>query len=61
LGAACPDEYAAYLKRAETETFGFEDEVCVLDVETTGFSPEHDRIIEVGIVRMRGVEVVDEF
>ncbi len=32
-------------------------EYCVLDIETTGFDPEHDGIIEVGALRASGEEV----
>lgn len=34
---------------------------CVLDVETTGTSPEDDRICEIGAVKVRGGEVVHTF
>ena len=33
----------------------------VFDLETTGFSPEKDRIIEFGAVKVRGGEIVDRF
>jgi DNA polymerase III epsilon subunit family exonuclease len=35
--------------------------IAVLDVETTGFDPKVERIIEIGIVHMRNGEVVDRF
>ena len=37
------------------------DDYCVLDLETTGFSPLYDEVIEVGILRIRNNEIVDEY
>lgn len=34
---------------------------CVLDLETTGFSPETDKIIEIGIMKVKNGEVIDQF
>lgn len=34
---------------------------CVLDLETTGFSPVTEKITEIGIMKMEGGKVVDEF
>ena len=59
-----PDVCAAYAtlaQRARTAIFGFEEEVAVVDLETTGWDPERDRIIEVAAAIMRGPEVVDRF
>lgn len=39
----------------------FEDTFVVFDLETTGFSPLNDEIIEIGAVKIRGKEVVDHF
>jgi DNA polymerase III subunit epsilon len=38
----------------------FETTFVVLDLETTGLRPEHDRITEVGAVKVRGGEVLGE-
>lgn len=34
--------------------------IVVIDFETTGLAPRHDHIIEIGAVRIRGDEIVDE-
>ncbi|MDF2616491.1 MAG: polymerase subunit alpha, partial [Sedimentibacter sp.] len=34
---------------------------CVLDLETTGFSPVTEKITEIGIMKIQGGKVVDEF
>ncbi|MBO7364656.1 MAG: PHP domain-containing protein, partial [Lachnospiraceae bacterium] len=41
--------------------FALEDPCVVFDIETTGFSPVEDRIIEIGAVKMRDGEVTDRF
>ena len=38
-----------------------QDESIRFDVETTGLSPTHDRLTEIGAVRMRGMQVVETF
>ena len=34
---------------------------CVLDLETTGFSPKTEKITEVGIMKIKNGEVIDQF
>ena len=33
----------------------------ILDFETTGFSADYDRVIEVGVVKIQNNKIVDEF
>ncbi len=37
------------------------DDYCVLDTETTGLSAYYDEIIEIGILRVRGNAIVDQY
>ena len=39
----------------------FPDDFCVVDLETTGLSPDYDDIIEISALRVRGGQVVDSF
>ncbi len=39
----------------------FDEEYIAFDLETTGLSAQHDEIIEIGAVRMRGTEVLETF
>lgn len=39
----------------------FPDTYCVLDLETTGFSPKQDDIIEVGIIKVNENKIIDEY
>ncbi len=55
------DAYATLAQRALIQEFGFEEEVCVLDIETTGYDASRDRIIEVAAAIMRGPEVLERF
>ena len=37
------------------------DNVVIFDIETTGFSPEKDRIIEIGAVKIKNGQIADRF
>ena len=50
--------YATLAERALTSVFGFEDEVVIVDLETTGFDPSRDEIIEAAALVARGPEVI---
>ncbi len=53
--------YETLAERASEAVFGFEDEVVVVDIETTGWDPGREAIIEVAAAIMRGPEVVERF
>lgn len=56
------DAYATLAARAETRSFGLiEDDVVVLDTETTGLSHRENELIEIAASRLRGREIVDRF
>nr|MCR4989522.1 PolC-type DNA polymerase III [Lachnospiraceae bacterium] len=40
---------------------GFDDDFVVFDIETTGFSPEKNRIIEIGAVKISKGKIIDRF
>ncbi len=50
--------YATLAARALETVYGFEDEVVILDLETTGFDPVRDEIIEAAALIARGPEVL---
>lgn len=53
--------YAELPARALEESFGLEDEIVFLDVETTGFDPARDHLVEVAAVLARGPEVLASY
>lgn len=56
------DAYATLAQRAQTRSFGLiEDDVVVLDTETTGLSHNENGLIEIAAARLRGREIVDRF
>ncbi len=54
-------EYEAYARRARDAVFGFEEEVVFVDIETTGFDPTRDAIIEIAAARAKGTEILERF
>jgi ATP-dependent DNA helicase DinG len=53
--------YRACAEAARSAVYGFEEPVAVVDIETTGFDPDRDHIIEVAAAILDGPEVVDRF
>ncbi len=53
------DDLTEIAVRAGNQTL--EDSYVVFDIETTGFSPVSDKIIEIGAVKVAGGEIVDHF
>ncbi len=45
----------------KTENKNINDTFVVFDIETTGFSNLNDKIIEIGAVKIRNAEIIDEF
>ena len=51
------EQYRTLADRARTRTFGLiEDDVIVLDTETTGLSFQESKLIEISAARLRGRE-----
>ncbi len=56
------ESYASLEERAKTRDFALiEDDVVVLDTETTGLSLQDCELIEISAARLRGREIVDTF
>ena len=56
------DSYATLAERAKTQEFGLiEEDVIVLDTETTGLSIQDNELIEISAARLSGREIVDRF
>ncbi len=53
------DDLKALIENPDGQTF--DDTYVVFDLETTGFSSEHDRIIEIGAVKYKNRRCVDSF
>ena len=54
------ERYTHLKEYAQTHTFGTLDaDVVVLDTETTGFSFNHDELIQIAAARMRNGEIVE--
>ncbi len=39
----------------------FDSTFCIVDIETTGFSPQSDEIIEIGAIKYRNGEILERF
>lgn len=56
------ERYGRLAERAKTEEFGLlEDDVIVLDTETTGLSFSHCQLTEIAAARLSGRTVTDRF
>ncbi len=54
-------ERYARLPAAASEHLGLEDELAYLDIETTGFDPSRDRVLEIAVLVARGPDVVARY
>ena len=56
------DSYATLAERAKTQSFGLiEEDVIVLDTETTGLSVQDNELIEISAARLSGREIVEHY
>jgi len=59
---AVAKRYLTLAERAEKTQFGLlEEDIIMLDTETTGLSFRHDQLIEIACARISGREIVDTF
>lgn len=58
---AVAESYASLAGQAHDAVFGFEDEIVIVDIETTGFDPDRDEIVEIAAALMHGPEVLGRF
>ena len=49
------------LRHKGTERPEFLDDYTLIDIETTGLSPYRDRVTELGGIKVRNGEIVDEY
>lgn len=55
------ERYSGLPEQAPTAEYGFEDEVVILDTETTGYLYNRERIIEIALVKMKGAVIIDRY
>ena len=53
--------YRACVEAAHEAVYGFETPVVIVDIETTGFDPERDSIVEIAAAVLEGPEVTSRF
>lgn len=53
------NDFVSAVKGSDNESF--DGEFVVFDVETTGLSPSTDRLTEIGAVKIKNGEIIDEF
>ncbi len=53
------DDLKKLVENAKGQTF--QDSFVIFDIETTGFSPVHDEIIEIGAVKVENGEITDHY
>ena len=59
---AVRDAYASLAQRAQTRDFGLiEQDVVILDTETTGLSVSENELIEISAARLRGREIIARY
>ena len=59
--AEVASRYAQLPATAAEASWGIEEEIAFLDVETTGIDPHRDRIIEIAVMIARGPEVIERY